>query len=170
MAITITLPELGEGVDSVDVVAVLVAVGDIIEVDQGLIEVETEKASVEVPATTAGTVTEIHIKVGDVLGENAPIVTLDAVEAEGAVEPVPEPVPVPDEEQGRKGEREKGSPADVSQEDSPPAPLPPSAPSPPPPITPQARARLPVRQQPSSCPTSSASDRYTGSPCPKYGS
>jgi pyruvate dehydrogenase E2 component (dihydrolipoamide acetyltransferase) len=137
MAITITLPELGEGVDSVDVVAVLVAVGDIIEVDQGLIEVETEKASVEVPATTAGTVTEIHIKVGDVLGENAPIVTLDAVEAEGAVEPVPEPVPVPDEEQGRKGEREKGSPADVSQEDSPPAPLPPSAPSPPPPITPR---------------------------------
>ena len=50
MATTIHLPELGEGVDSVDVVAVLVSVGDSVEIDQGLIEVETEKASVEVPA------------------------------------------------------------------------------------------------------------------------
>ena len=67
MLVTINLPELGEGVDSVDVVAVLVAVGDTIELEQGLIEVETEKASVEVPATAAGTVTEIHIEEGDVL-------------------------------------------------------------------------------------------------------
>mgnify|MGYP001828909846 CR=1 FL=1 len=90
---TITLPELGEGVDSVDVVAVLVSVGDNIEVDQGLIEVETEKASVEVPSTTAGTITELHIKVGDVLGENAPILTLDAAEAENASDSDPDPVP-----------------------------------------------------------------------------
>jgi len=79
---TITLPELGEGVDSVDVVAVLVSVGDTIELDQGLIEVETEKASVEVPSTAAGTVTEIHVTAGDVLGENAPIVTLDVADDE----------------------------------------------------------------------------------------
>ena len=96
MAITITLPELGEGVDSVDVVAVLVAVGDAIELDQGLIEVETEKASVEVPATVAGTVTEIHVQTGDILGENAPIVTLDAAESEAEpateeIAPVSEP-------------------------------------------------------------------------------
>ena len=95
---TITLPELGEGVDSVDVVAVLVAVGDMIELDQGLIEVETEKASVEVPSTSAGSITEIHVQTGDVLGENAPIVTLEASEgeAEAATEeiaPVPEPAP-----------------------------------------------------------------------------
>ncbi len=95
---TIHLPELGEGVDSVDVVAVLVSVGDLIEVDQGLIEVETEKASVEVPSTAAGPVTEVHIKVGDVLSENAPIVTLESVEEESSVEtdPVPDPVPEPD--------------------------------------------------------------------------
>jgi len=97
-SITINLPELGEGVDSVDVVAVLVAVGDSIEVDQSLIEVETEKASVEVPSTSAGAITEIHVQNGDVLGENAPIVTLEASEgeAEAATEeiaPVPEPVP-----------------------------------------------------------------------------
>jgi len=95
---TINLPELGEGVDSVDVVAVLVSVGDTIEVDQGLIEVETEKASVEVPSTSAGTVTEIHVAAGDVLGENAPIVTIDAEEAEveaGPPEPASESAPEP---------------------------------------------------------------------------
>ena len=110
---TITLPELGEGVDSVDVVAVLIAVGDSIEIDQGLIEVETEKASVEVPATTAGTVTEIHIKVGDVLGENAPIVTLqaDEVQPEAESDPVPDPVPEPEraEEKRGNGEEEKSA-------------------------------------------------------------
>jgi pyruvate dehydrogenase E2 component (dihydrolipoamide acetyltransferase) len=91
MATTIHLPELGEGVDSVDVVAVLISVGDTIEVDQGLIEVETEKASVEVPSTAAGTVTEIHVSEGDVLGENAPIVTLDTVDDKSAIETDPDP-------------------------------------------------------------------------------
>ena len=86
---TINLPELGEGVDSVDVVAVLVAVGDTVEIDQGLIEVETEKASVEVPASVAGTVTEIHVEEGDVLGENAPIVTLESDDAGVATESDP---------------------------------------------------------------------------------
>jgi len=99
MAITINLPELGEGVDSVDVVAVLVAVGDSIDVDQSLIEVETEKASVEVPATAAGTITEIHVETGDVLSANAPIVTLEAAEDEADAAPgeaVPEPAKKPE--------------------------------------------------------------------------
>ena len=87
MAITINLPELGEGVDSVDVVSVLVAVGDQIEKDQSLIEVETEKASVEVPSTSAGTVLEIHVNEGDTVGEKAPIVTLDVVEAAADIPP-----------------------------------------------------------------------------------
>jgi len=108
MEITITLPELGEGVDSVDVVAVLVAVGDIIDEEQGLIEVETEKASVEVPSTSAGTVTEVHVKEGDVLGESAPIITIEAVE--GAVEP--EPV----EEQGTEEAGQQGGKGAEAQE------------------------------------------------------
>jgi pyruvate dehydrogenase E2 component (dihydrolipoamide acetyltransferase) len=129
---TIKLPELGEGVESVDVVAVLVSVGDSIEVDQGLIEVETEKASVEVPATAAGAITEIHVSVGDVLGEDAPIVTLEA--AEGQTEA--DPVPVPDEEQGSKGTGEQGGTNVAKQEEAPvaaesapqPTPLPPVSP------------------------------------------
>jgi len=134
MAITLNLPELGEGVESVDVVAVLVAVGDSIEVDQGVIEVETEKASVEVPATTAGTVTEIHVSVGDVLGENSRIVTLEVdenqSEAASDTVPVPVPVPVPDEEPGdiEAEEQEEGTAPVVES-------LP--TPSPPPPVTPR---------------------------------
>jgi pyruvate dehydrogenase E2 component (dihydrolipoamide acetyltransferase) len=110
MAITITLPELGEGVDSVDVVAVLVAVGDAIELDQGLIEVETEKASVEVPSTSAGTITEIHVQTGDVLGESAPLVTLEAAETEvetATEEVAPEPVPEPEPEKEKNGGQEE---------------------------------------------------------------
>jgi len=77
---TITIPELGEGVDSVDVVAVLIKVGDTIAIDQPLIEVETEKAAVEVPSTIAGTITEIHVAEGQRLGPDAPVVTVDADE------------------------------------------------------------------------------------------
>jgi pyruvate dehydrogenase E2 component (dihydrolipoamide acetyltransferase) len=108
-SVTITLPELGEGVDSVDVVAVLVSVGDSIEMDQGLIEVETEKASVEVPSTAAGTVTEIHVQTGDVIGENAPIVTLDVADDEIAAaspEPASESAPGIEEEQRGRGTKE----------------------------------------------------------------
>jgi pyruvate dehydrogenase E2 component (dihydrolipoamide acetyltransferase) len=121
MPTTINLPELGEGVDSVDVVTVLVAVGERVEKDQGLIEVETEKASVEVPSTAAGTVTEIHVSPGDVLGENAPIVTLEV--AEGQTESPPEPAPEPEiaerqrsggaeERRSRKEEEKRGKGAE----------------------------------------------------------
>ena len=77
MTTTIRIPELGEGIDTVDVVAVLVKIGDTIAVDQPLIEVETDKAAVEVPSTTAGTVTEVHVEAGASLGPDAPIVTVD---------------------------------------------------------------------------------------------
>jgi len=78
MTTTITIPELGEGVDKVDVVSILVKVGDTIEVDQPLIEVETDKAAVEIPATIAGTVTAVLVEPGATLGPDAPIVTVEA--------------------------------------------------------------------------------------------
>ena len=81
MTTTIRIPELGEGVDQVDVVAVLVKVGDTVAVDQPLIEVETDKAAVEVPATAAGTVTEVHVEVGATIGPDAPIVTVETAAA-----------------------------------------------------------------------------------------
>ncbi len=65
MAIEIKLPALGEGVDEAEVLEVLVAEGDEIEPEQGIIEVETEKASAEIPSTKGGRVEKVHVSAGD---------------------------------------------------------------------------------------------------------
>lgn len=59
------LPELGENIESADVLNVLVKIGDNITRDQGVIEIETDKATIEVPSTIEGKVVEINIKPGD---------------------------------------------------------------------------------------------------------
>ena len=64
MATDFKLPDVGEGIDVGTVVAVLVAEGDRIEVDQGVLELETDKAVVEVPSTVAGVVSKVHVSVG----------------------------------------------------------------------------------------------------------
>lgn len=58
------LPDLGENIPSADVVNVLVKVGDIIEADQGILEIETDKATIEVPSTVSGKVVEVLVKAG----------------------------------------------------------------------------------------------------------
>lgn len=62
--IEITLPDLGENIEAADVVSVLVKKGDKIEKDQGIIEIETDKATVEVPSTASGEVVEVLITQG----------------------------------------------------------------------------------------------------------
>ena len=62
---TFELPELGEGIDAGTVVAILVKEGDTVEIDQPVIELETDKAVVEVPSGVSGTVQSIDVKVGD---------------------------------------------------------------------------------------------------------
>lgn len=59
------LPELGENVTSGDVVRVLVNVGDLIERNQPVLELETEKATIEVPSSVSGRITEVAVKAGD---------------------------------------------------------------------------------------------------------
>lgn len=58
------LPDLGENIAAADVLNVLVKVGDVIEVDQAILEIETDKATIEVPTTIAGKVVEVLIKAG----------------------------------------------------------------------------------------------------------
>ncbi len=65
MAMEFKLPELGENVEKGDVVRVLVSPGDIVEKDQPVLELETDKATIEVPSPTAGTITEVRVKPGD---------------------------------------------------------------------------------------------------------
>lgn len=81
MAQTFSVPQLGEGVDAVDVVTVLVEVGETVEVGQPVMEVETDKASVEVPSTVAGVIEKIHIDVGDSLTAGDPVLTIEEGEA-----------------------------------------------------------------------------------------
>jgi pyruvate dehydrogenase E2 component (dihydrolipoamide acetyltransferase) len=72
------LPELGENIEEVGVSAVLVAVGDIVRRDQPVVEVETEKASLEVPATSDGKVAELLVKRGDKIRVGQVLLRLEA--------------------------------------------------------------------------------------------
>ncbi|MGD8778834.1 MAG: 2-oxo acid dehydrogenase subunit E2 [Ignavibacteria bacterium] len=85
------LPELGENIDSADVVAVLIKVGDKIEKDQNVIEIETDKATVEVPSDIAGTVKEVYVKAGDTAKVAQVLFTIEGGAATPKVESKEEP-------------------------------------------------------------------------------
>jgi pyruvate dehydrogenase E2 component (dihydrolipoamide acetyltransferase) len=67
MARTFELPDLGEGIHEGEVIAVLVAVGDEVKEGDPILEVETDKASVEIPSPYTGKVEEILVKAGDIV-------------------------------------------------------------------------------------------------------
>lgn len=81
MSIEIKVPDLGDGVDSGDVLEILVREGETIRKDQGIVELETDKATVEIPSTHAGRVTKILIDVGQSVAVGAPLVAVEASEA-----------------------------------------------------------------------------------------
>ena len=89
----IVLPSLGD-IDEVEVTEICVAVGDVVGAEDSVIVIESDKASMEVPAGHQGTVTELHISVGDMLSEGAVIGSLseseEATTAESAAEPAPQ--------------------------------------------------------------------------------
>ena len=72
------IPELGENVASGDVTRVLVNVGDTIARDQPVVELETDKATIEVPSSVAGVVKEIKVKRGDKVTVGAVVLTVDS--------------------------------------------------------------------------------------------
>jgi pyruvate dehydrogenase E2 component (dihydrolipoamide acetyltransferase) len=71
------LPNLGDGVAQGDVLKVLVKPGDAIKVDQPVLELETDKATVEVPSTLAGVVKEIRVKAGDKVKPGQAVAVID---------------------------------------------------------------------------------------------
>jgi pyruvate dehydrogenase E2 component (dihydrolipoamide acetyltransferase) len=81
----VKLPELGENVEKGDVIRVLVNVGDVIKVDQPLSSSKQDKATIEVPSSIGGKVTEIKVKAGDKVkvGQVVLVLTDDA----GAAKP-----------------------------------------------------------------------------------
>lgn len=75
--IDIKVPDIGD-FDEVEVIEVLVAVGDEIASEQSLITVESDKASMEIPATSGGTVTSLQVKVGDKIKQGSVILSIQA--------------------------------------------------------------------------------------------
>ncbi|WP_434598963.1 dihydrolipoamide acetyltransferase family protein [Streptomyces sp. A5-4] len=70
------LPDLGEGLTEAEIIGWTVSVGDTVEIDQVVVEVETAKAAVEVPVPFAGTVLHLHGKAGDSVDVGAPLISV----------------------------------------------------------------------------------------------
>jgi pyruvate dehydrogenase E2 component (dihydrolipoamide acetyltransferase) len=89
-AVEIAVPDLG--VDKAAVPEILVSVGDTVEKDQSIIVVESDKATVEVPSTTAGVIKAIHVALGQNVSEGVALVT---IEGESSLAPAAASAPAP---------------------------------------------------------------------------
>jgi pyruvate dehydrogenase E2 component (dihydrolipoyllysine-residue acetyltransferase) len=87
MAIEFKLPNLGENIESGDVVNVLVKEGDEVKANQGVLEIETDKAVIEVPTTQGGRVSKVHVKAGQTIKIGSTVLTLEPVGAASASAP-----------------------------------------------------------------------------------
>ena len=99
----IKVPDLG--VDSAEVSEIMVKVGDVINVDDNIVLLESDKASVEVPATSAGTITAINIQIGDKVKEGDVILTIDtAGNSQSNTAPVEQPAQQTDQQAAQSHE------------------------------------------------------------------
>ncbi|MDB5819918.1 MAG: lpdA, partial [Rhizobacter sp.] len=87
--VEVKVPDIGDSKD-VAVIELLVKVGDTVAVDQSLITLESDKASMEIPSSQAGVVKAMLVKVGDTVNEGSPILSLD-VQGAGAAAAAPSP-------------------------------------------------------------------------------
>jgi pyruvate dehydrogenase E2 component (dihydrolipoamide acetyltransferase) len=93
--IEIKVPDVGN-VPEIDIVEVLIQPGDVVAVEQTLAVMETDKATMDLPSSAAGTIKTVHIKPGDKVSEGTLIATLEVGEATAApAEPAPAAVPAP---------------------------------------------------------------------------
>jgi len=80
MIVDFRLPHLGDGINSADVIKVNVKIGDKVSVDQVVVEIETDKATVEVPSDVAGIVKEIFVKEGSKAKVGEPLISVEVSE------------------------------------------------------------------------------------------
>jgi 2-oxoisovalerate dehydrogenase E2 component (dihydrolipoyl transacylase) len=104
------LPDVGEGLTEAEIVTWKVKVGDVVVLNQPLVDIETAKATVELPSPYAGTVVALHGNVGDVLEVHKPLITFEtdaaavaSVPPTAANEPAP-PKEASDKQEGSVGE------------------------------------------------------------------
>ncbi|PMS09821.1 biotin/lipoyl-containing protein, partial [Trinickia caryophylli] len=90
--VEVKVPDIGDFKD-VDVIEVNIKPGDVIEKEQSLLTLESDKASMEVPSDTAGTVKEVKIKAGDKVSQGMVIALVEAAEGAAAAKPAPAAAP-----------------------------------------------------------------------------
>ena len=114
----VTLPDVGDNIEKGTVVTILVGVGDAVSEGQPVIELETDKAVVEVPANASGTVQSVAVKIGDTIPVGGTILTLSgAAPAQAAAAPTPAAADAPaaQPQQGSSPEQEAARPAGAPQ-------------------------------------------------------
>ena len=117
--IEVKVPDIGDFKD-VPVIEVFVKPGDAVRAEDSLVTLESDKATMDVPAPAAGTVKDLRIKVGDKVSEGTLLLTLDAAGA-GAAKPAPTPPPQPSSD-GQTGQGPApsqpagGKPSDAAQD------------------------------------------------------
>ena len=84
MAKQLTVPDLGDFAD-VEVIEILVSPGDTVAVEDPLVTLETDKASMDIPASQAGTIVSVDVSVGDRVSTGTPVVTIEATSSESEV-------------------------------------------------------------------------------------
>jgi len=141
------VPELGENVAGGDVTRVMVNVGDTITRDQPVLELETDKATIEVPSSVAGVVKDIRVKKGEKIKVGAVVLTVDDASGNGASAPAQAEAPAGASapEQEKKAEPEKAAErksveADLQVGQSKILPMPQRQAPEPPPVAPPVRA------------------------------
>ena len=88
--VEVQVPDIGD-FENVEVIEVLVKPGDSVTKEQSLITVESDKASMEIPSSAAGTVKELRVKLGDKVAQGSLVLVLEA--ANGAAAPASAPAP-----------------------------------------------------------------------------
>jgi len=107
--VNIQVPDIGD-FDEVGVIELLVKPGDTVKAEQSLITVESDKASMEIPSSHAGTVKELKVAVGDKVKQGSVIVVVEAAEAAGS-EPKQAPAPALQAQEAPKTEAPAPAPA-----------------------------------------------------------
>jgi pyruvate dehydrogenase E2 component (dihydrolipoamide acetyltransferase) len=113
-SVTVVVPDIGD-FDEVAVIELFVKPGDTVRVEQSLITVESDKASMEIPSSHAGTVAEVLVKVGDKVAKGRPIVVMQSASVGAQADTVrAEPVEAPASPSTSSGRTEVASPSTSS--------------------------------------------------------
>jgi pyruvate dehydrogenase E2 component (dihydrolipoamide acetyltransferase) len=128
----VRLPEIAESVETGDVIKVMVSPGDAITVDQPIVELETDKAVLEVPSPYEGSVTEVLVREGDTIKIDQVIIKIDTAAGAAAGKQVSPPQPEPESTPAKEAPGatvERPAPVPIRPDLTPPAPAAPSAPA-----------------------------------------